>query len=85
MKFYLITRTDETDWDETNAILVRAEDRRAARKMALISHAEAGDEWATSSIRDQIVHDGFRPDNLKISEVKTEGKPEVIIIDFLRG
>lgn len=80
MKLWLITRTDETDWDETNAILVRAKDKASAKRLALAKSTHGGIYNVP-----QPVHDGFRTDNLSITEVTTEGKREVIIVDFLRG
>lgn len=76
MRLWLIERTDDTDYDETDAILVRAVDEGAARAMALAPHPHYPAEQE---------HEGFRPDNLKITEVTAEGEPEVIIVDFLRG
>jgi hypothetical protein len=82
MKLWLITRTDEVDWDETNAILVRAMDKRKARSLALGRHKETGQYRSDTTYPD---HEGFRDDNLVITEVTAEGEQEVIIIDFLRG
>lgn len=76
MRLWLIERTDDTDYDETNAILVRAVDEGAARVMALAPNHRYPNERE---------YEGFRPDNLKITEVTAEGEPEVIIVDFLRG
>lgn len=71
MKLWLITRTDDTDYDETTAMLVRAEDEDAARVMATGDHTA---DW-----------DGFKRAPLVVTEVTPEGEPEVIIVDFLRG
>jgi hypothetical protein len=70
VKLWLITRTDETDYDETNAMLVRAISARSAKALALAKTSD----W-----------DGFRRAPLVVTEVTTEGKREVIIVDFLRG
>jgi hypothetical protein len=77
MKLWLIKRTDETDYDETHAILVRAADEDAARAMALAED--------TTFRTSRPIYYGFRADNITISEVTPEGEPGLIISDVLNG
>lgn len=78
MKLWLIERTDDTDYDETHAILVRAANEDAAR-------AEALRQYEGSQGVSRPAYPGFRADNISISEVTAEGEPGVIMTDFLNG
>lgn len=74
MKLWLIKRTDigtgYSHYDETYEVLVRAEDEDTARAVA----TDTMPEW-----------DGFKRAPFTVTEVTTEGEPEVIIVDFLNG
>jgi len=78
MKLWLIKRTDDTDYDETHAVLVRAADEAAARSEAL---RQTPDHRGVS----RPAYYGFRADNISIAEVTPEGEPGVIMTDFLNG
>jgi hypothetical protein len=77
VKLYLVSRTDEVDYDEHDAIVVRAESKE--RAVALATHQETFDNvtWAKYS--------GMRADNVKVTEVTTEGDEEVILASFNAG
>lgn len=72
MKLYLITRTDETDWDETNALVVRAENKVHARMLAL---AHTG-QWTWPD------HPGLSADNIEVTRLTGDGPEGVVIEDF---
>lgn len=82
MKLWLIKRTDDTDYDETHAILVRAETADDARAHALADDGGTRFKFQTSPYP---VYVGFHEDNITISEVTPEGEPGLIIRDFLNG
>lgn len=70
MKLWLLKRTDEVDYDETDAMVVRADDEASAHALAI----DGMPDW-----------DRFKRAPLDITEVTPEGEPGVIIVDFLRG
>lgn len=83
MKLFLVTRNDDTDRDETNAVLVRAKDEAGAMALALEDRVYPGSgrhpEWITPR------YAGLRKENLVITEVTGDGEPEVIIHDYYGG
>lgn len=84
MKLWLITRTDHTDYDETNSLVIRAADEEAARAFALALDPE----WAHLDPEEDdpvLLHPGLRADNIAITELTADGEPGVIVHDFIRG
>ena len=75
MKLYLVTRTDEWDWDEYNGFVIRAVNEENALELA---HKFA-DEY------DNPEDYTFRPDNTKIVEITNEGLEEIILESFIGG
>jgi hypothetical protein len=84
MKLWHITRTDETDYDETNSLVIRAETEAEARAMAF---AQDPDWPVVDPEQDDpmLLYPGLREDNLVITELTAEGEPGVIVHDFMRG
>jgi hypothetical protein len=82
MKLWLIERTDECDWDETCAIVVRAETADDARAHALADDGGTQFKFQTSPYP---VYVGFHEDNITVTELTPEGEPGLIIKDFLHG
>lgn len=72
MKLYLLSRTDDIDYDQYDAILVRAKNEEEARKLAA-EHA-GGTPW-----------DGWTPENIKCEIVSNKGVAEVIIGSYNAG
>lgn len=72
---YLVTRTDDTDWDETQALVVRATSDQDAMRVALSSRWDGGVPY------------GFRVDgsNLKIEQVDPDASPGLVLESFIRG
>ncbi len=88
MNLYLITRTDGHDYDEYDAILVRASDPVAALGML----ARKPDPWhpwqghvCNSYCTDE--YSGFKADgsNAKVEEVPLDGAPGLIVGSFNAG
>ena len=73
---YLITRTDRTDYDEYDGIVVRASSEDEA-----LSVVRKTDRYGDSEFR------GFRPDgtNAKVALVPEDGDVEVILSSFCAG
>lgn len=85
MNLYKITRTDGHDYDEYDALVVRAEDQEKALKM--LSNCIGRDcGWHEC---DQYCGDysGFRMDgsNAKVEEIPLDGEPGLIIGSFNAG
>jgi hypothetical protein len=75
MRLFLITRSDETDWDEYNAALVRADDAfDAARFVLLGENAPEGTSFH-----------GFTEHNIVVTPVTSAGVHGLIIADFKAG
>lgn len=78
MPLYKLTRREpEGCWDLIREIVVRAADARQARKLA---HAEAHKSPGPIQHRDWL-----RASKTTCRQVLVEGKPEVIIVDYLEG
>lgn len=75
MKLYLVTRTDEWDWDEYDGFVVRAMNEKNALELA---HKKA-DEY------NRPEKYTFRADNTHIVEITNEGPEEIILDSFIRG
>ena len=75
MKLYLVTRTDEADWDEHDGFVVRAANEENALKLA----HEFADKYNSPK------RYTFRSDNTKIVEITNEGPEEVILDSFIAG
>jgi hypothetical protein len=87
VNLYLITRTDRHDYDEYDAILVRASDPVAALGML----ARELDSWTHKghACRNYCTEEysGFRADgsNAKVEEVPLDGPPALIVGSFNAG
>lgn len=75
MKLYLVTRTDEVDWDEHIGFVIRAANEENALKLA----HDFADKY--NSPKDYT----FRDDNTIIAEITNEGPEEIILDSFKRG
>ena len=73
MKLFLLERPNATIRDERCRILVRSTSVKAARKLAAIT---AGDEKSTVWLSTETS---------TCKEVKTEGKPEIILVQTISG
>lgn len=84
MKLWLITRTDQTDYDETNSLVIRAETEDEARAIAIAPDPDyeydPDEPWYRP-----MIHPGLDASNVIISELTAEGEPGVIVHDFIRG
>ncbi|MGX1133210.1 hypothetical protein RKD49_005400 [Streptomyces glaucescens] len=70
MRLFLITRNDNTDWDEYNAVLVRAEDVFDAARLVLDG---------------ENPYPGLYENNIVITPVRVSGPRGQIIADFNAG
>lgn len=75
MKLWLIERTGGGDWDETDAIVVRAEDLAAAKAQALATE----DRVNSVTGHHDAIYRGFTADNIQITELTPEGEPGLIL------
>jgi hypothetical protein len=73
MKLYLVTRTDEVDYGEAEAFVVRAPNKISALKIA---HAESDQYHSPKRYL-------FRSDNTSIIELKNEGPEEIILGSYI--
>lgn len=78
MKLYKVERTDRPDYDEHDAVVVRADSPEHA--LSLVCRPLATTEWG-GLIR------GFRMDgsNAETTEIPADGPAEVILSSFLAG
>lgn len=74
MKFFYLERIDKTRYDENNAAIVRAKSHKSVRQ--IMRNRPYGDEN-----RDVWVN----PKHSKCKEIKPEGKPQIVLIDFNAG
>lgn len=83
MNLYKITRTDGHDYDEYDALVVRASDPEAALAML---RSECNCYWDSghASWCDRDVYNGFRADgsNAEVEEIPLDGEPGLIIGSF---
>jgi hypothetical protein len=71
VKLWLIKRSGGGDWDECNAIVVRAETLEDATAEALAVDDDPD--------RPRARYDGFTADNIDITELTPEGEPGLIL------
>lgn len=78
MALYLITRTDDTDYDEYTEVVVRAGSEKEA--LALVCRADPSDP------RDELYR-GFRIDgsNAQAEKIRATGDAEVIVSSYRAG
>lgn len=76
MRLFLVTRSDDTDWDEYRAVLVRAANVFDAADWVLGPNA---------SDYPGAPYLGFTRDNIVITPVSAAGEREEIIADFKAG
>ena len=76
MKLYKIERTDSIDYDEYDALVVRAKDEQQVRDIALgLGEFEKDGHYLGFGI----------VDNFTITEVTADGEPGVIVSSFNAG
>lgn len=73
MKLWLLKRSTEWEYDETNAFVVRAIDAMAARGIAAANSAEEGAETWLNETKSTCV------------EIEADGEPGVILEDHRAG
>lgn len=88
MNLYLITRTDGHDYDEYDALVVRAGDPEAA--LAMLRRVQPDWHPRPGHVCGSYCHNeysGFEADgsNAKVEEIPLDGKPELIIGSFNAG
>ncbi|WP_369147078.1 hypothetical protein [Streptomyces sp. R44] len=83
MALWLVSRTDDTDYDETRAIVVRAGSEATALRIATKGYlGEYGDDkWWVADFR------GFERDgsNLTVERLEARGPVGLILCDFKAG
>jgi hypothetical protein len=83
MALFLVSRTDNVDWDEHRAIVVRAGDEATALKIAT-----NGDEYPLDGRIYWDAHfEGFERDgsNLVVERIDGRGPAGLILADFKAG
>jgi hypothetical protein len=83
-KLWLITRTDKTDSDETNSLVIRAETEEEARAVAIAPDPDYDFDPDEPEYRPTI-HPGLNASNVVVAELTADGEPGVIVHDFIRG
>lgn len=83
MALFLVSRTDRTDYDEYDAIVVRAGDEATALKIATNGNQRSkmdGSYWDADFV-------GFQRDgsNLRVEELSSDGPEGVILKSFRAG
>lgn len=74
MDIWMVTRTDSCDWDEYDAVVVRAESAQAAKRLVL-----AREDWGGPC------YVGFTDANIQARKVPAQGAAEVILASFKAG
>ena len=77
MALYLVTRTDTYDYDEYDALVVRAKDAEEARSIALTDY----DQGSLFSAKYQ----GFTPENTKVDAIPAGGESGVVCSSYNAG
>jgi len=87
MNLYLISRTDGHDYDEYDAILVRASDPDAALEMLKTKCARENHWGGEHYSWCDGMYSGFKGDgsNAKVEEVPLDGEPGLIIGSYNAG
>ncbi|MGW5637134.1 hypothetical protein [Streptomyces sp. NPDC003832] len=73
MRLFLVTRSDEPEWDEFVAVLVRAENAFDAAR------------WVLGPNNDGAAYYGMTEHNIVITPVKQTGERGQVIADFKAG
>ena len=72
MKLFLITRTDDWDWDEYDSFVIRAENKE---NVLTLARAEIS-SWS---------EDTFTKENTVITELTSKGEEQIILGSFNAG
>jgi hypothetical protein len=74
VKLYLVTRTDEWDCDEYDAVLVRHNSAEEARQYVVTASSDGRKNYL-----------GLHEGNTAVSEVTADGEPGEVISSFRAG
>ncbi|MFI9123849.1 hypothetical protein ACIGW0_31410 [Streptomyces bikiniensis] len=86
MALWLVSRTDDTDYDEYSAIVVRAADEETARRIATHGEERAS-RWHADGVYWEPAFLGFERDgsNLTVERLGARGPAGLILASFRAG
>jgi hypothetical protein len=80
MALYLVSRTDSVDYDEFDALVIRAKNEKEALKIAT-----ARDPYSYEQARAEYQRFAADGSNAKVEKIAVTGKSEVILGSFNAG